>query len=187
LIRKRRLILKNNDRLTAAAKSSGSSPAATSIQDQGFARPSILILLPFRSSALSWLASLTLHTPSPAYQIENHARFAEEYGLPKGAVDKLASAEPGTYPPDHVATFKGNIDESFRVGLKLTRKTVKLFSEFYGSDIILASPLGLKLSAEKEKYVLSLDFLFHPCNTLDSGMQTSCPLSRWSWLISWTL
>lgn len=74
-----------------------------------------------------------------------------EYGLPPGAVDKLTTAEPGMYPPDHVETFKGNIDDNFRVGIKITRKSVKTFSEFYGCDVIMASPLGLRQSIEKEK------------------------------------
>jgi U3 small nucleolar RNA-associated protein 25 len=93
---------------------------------------------------------LTSHTPPP-YQIENQSRFLSEYGLPPGAVDKLATAQPGTYPQDHVENFKGNVDDCFRVGIKLARKSVKLFSEFYSSDIILASPLGLRQSIEKEK------------------------------------
>jgi U3 small nucleolar RNA-associated protein 25 len=71
--------------------------------------------------------------------------------LPEGTPDKLA--EPGAeakWPRDHISTFKGNIDDEFRVGLKVTRKSIKAYSEFYGSDFILASPLGLRVSIEKE-------------------------------------
>lgn len=149
--RKRRRVLKNNERLAHAKAASVSPPE--DVQDQGFTRPSVLVLLPFRSSALAWLDALTTHTPSPAYQIENHSRFLSEYALPPDAVDKLAVAEPGTYPRDHVETFKGNVDDNFRLGIKLTRKSVKLFADFYGCDIIFASPLGLRMSIEKEKCV----------------------------------
>ncbi|EMD37680.1 hypothetical protein CERSUDRAFT_105606 [Gelatoporia subvermispora B] len=152
--KKRRRVLKNNERLAHAAKAG--NPAPEDVQDQGFTRPSVLILLPFRSFALKWLTALTAHTPTPAYQVENRSRFENEYGLPPNAVDKLATAEPGAYPGDHVEMFKGNVDDSFRVGIKLTRKSVKLFADFYGCDIILASPLGLRLSIEKEK---NADFL----------------------------
>ena len=145
-------MLKNNERLAHAAKTKSDLPPED-VQDQGFTRPSILILLPFRSSASDWFSALTSHTPSPAYQIENQSRFVSEYGLPPGAVDKLATAEPGTYPRDHVETFKGNVDDNFRVGVKMTRKSVKMFSEFYDSDIVIASPLGLRRSIEKEKCV----------------------------------
>ncbi|KAL0956761.1 hypothetical protein HGRIS_002880 [Hohenbuehelia grisea] len=154
--KKRRRILKNNERISNATKADANASTPDDVQDQGFTRPSVLFLLPFRSSALTWFRALTCHTPSPAYQIENQSRFMTEYGLPPGAVDKLASAEPGTYPRDHVETFKGNIDDNFRVGIKMTRKSVKMFTEFYGSDIIMASPLGLRMSIEKEK---GADFL----------------------------
>ncbi|KII92564.1 hypothetical protein PLICRDRAFT_50928 [Plicaturopsis crispa FD-325 SS-3] len=156
ITKKRRRVLKNNERLAHAAKSTSGATPPEDVQDQGFTRPSVLFLLPFRSSALNWVNALTSHTPPPSYQIENHARFLAEYGLPEGAVDKLATAEPGTYPRDHVETFKGNVDDSFRLGVKITRKSVKLFAEFYGCDVIFASPLGLRMSIEKEK---NADFL----------------------------
>ena len=82
-----------------------------------------------------------------------------EFSLPTGTVDKLATADPGTYPRDHVETFKGNMDDNFRVGIKLTKKSVKVFADFYRCDLIIASPLGLRMSIEREKY--SLDFRLH--------------------------
>jgi len=151
---KRRRVLKNNDRISRTKSASSDPPE--DVQDQGFTRPSILILLPFRSTALAWLNALTTHTSSPSFQIENHSRFLAEYNLPPDAVDKLATAPSGTYPPDHVEMFKGNVDDSFRLGIKMTRKSVKLFSDFYNCDLILASPLGLRMSIEKQK---SSDFL----------------------------
>jgi U3 small nucleolar RNA-associated protein 25 len=144
-------VIKNNERLSHAAKAGNAPPE--DVHDQGFTRPAVLILLPFRSSALKWMESLTNYTPRPTWQVENHARFLREFGLPEGTIDKLANAEPGIYPQDHVETFKGNVDDSFRVGIKVTKKSIKPFSEFYGCDIIIASPLGLRLSIQKEKYV----------------------------------
>jgi U3 small nucleolar RNA-associated protein 25 len=107
---------------------------------------------------MRWFESMTAHTPPPSFQIENMTRFRKEFGLPEGVVDKFASAEPDAYPRDHAETFEGNSDDDFRVGLKLTRKSVRLFTEFYGSDIIIASPLGLRMSIEKEKYVVFCRF-----------------------------
>ncbi|KAF8070073.1 digestive organ expansion factor [Lyophyllum atratum] len=148
----RRRVLKNNERLAHAAKADPNAEPPEDVQDQGFTRPSVLVLLPFRSAALDWFSALTSHTPPPTFQIENQGRFASEYRLPPGAIDKLAEAEPGTYPRDHVETFKGN----------LTRKSVKMFAEFYGCDVIMASPLGLRRSIEKEKnadYLSSIEVL----------------------------
>ena len=45
---------------------------------------------------------------------------------------------------DFDATFAGNTDEHFRIGLSVSKKSIRLYSPFYMADIIVASPLGLR-------------------------------------------
>lgn len=144
-------MLKNNEKLArAAADSSAAEP--TDVRDQGFTRAKVLVLLPLRNSALEWFRLLCAFSLCP--QVDNKPRFEREYNLPQGTVDKLAMPDAvDRYPRDHRETFAGNIDDSFKFGLKVTRKSVKLFSQFYESDIIVASPLGLRLSIEEDRRV----------------------------------
>lgn len=158
-------MLKNNDRISAATSKSLEPPE--DVRDQGFTRPSTLVLVPFRNSARAFLQSFLDHfsasisstsnsgkpQKTQEAQVHHYARFVSQYSLPPDAVDKLATAEPGTYPQDHVHTFSGNIDDNFRIGVKVTKRSVRLFEAFYGADLIVASPLGLRLAIEKEGYV----------------------------------
>lgn len=159
-------MLRNNDRVTAATAKSQNPP--DDVQDQGFTRPSTLILVPFRNSALAFLQAFLDHftasisqtedgkpKKSQEAQVHHYSRFISQYSLPPDAIDKLATAEPGTYPPDHVQTFSGNIDDNFRIGVKVTKRSVRLFEAFYGADLIVASPLGLRLAIEKEGQVVA--------------------------------
>ncbi|KAG9120781.1 rRNA-binding ribosome biosynthesis protein utp25 [Ceratobasidium sp. 392] len=178
----RKQIMSNNARLlahskataaaTEAAKSSGSKPAITDpptdVRDQGFTRPTVLILLPFRNSALALVDTLIValndSREGEPPKTENYARLQSEYGLPPGVEDKLLSAEPGAYPSDHVRNFAGNTDDAFRLGIRLSNKGKgwRLFSGFLGSDIIIASPLGLRMGIEREgppDFLSSLDII----------------------------
>ncbi|PWY97256.1 DUF1253-domain-containing protein [Testicularia cyperi] len=151
----RRRVLKNNEKLAKLSSSSSSANVnedalGQEIRDQGFTRPKVLVLLPFRNSAVEWVDLLSKF--SLCAQVDNKSRFEKEYHLPEGAIDKLADPEVAArYSKDHIETFKGNIDDSFRMGIKVTRKSLKLYSPFYDSDVIVASPLGLRLGIEKEK------------------------------------
>lgn len=66
-------------------------------------------------------------------------RFQEEYSEPDGTDQRV-----GFQPDDFKAMFTGNIDDCFRIGMTVMRKGLKLYTEFYSSDIVLASPLGLR-------------------------------------------
>lgn len=123
------------------------------LRDQGFTRAKVLFLLPFRYSALR-LGKCIAKTLGEAHNITHMGRFIQEFGDDDGTDSTLRQvASDGNKPSDFYHTFHGNIDDSFRVGLKLTKKSVKFFADFYDSDIIIASPLGLKtlITADEHK------------------------------------
>jgi hypothetical protein len=68
-------------------------------------------------------------------------------------------AAPRNKPAEHRALFDGDLDDHFRIGIKLTRGAVKLYADFYSSDVLLASPLGLITLLEETGGPGAADFL----------------------------
>jgi U3 small nucleolar RNA-associated protein 25 len=89
-------------------------------------------------------------------QVMYQKKFHENLGPPQ--VTKDYSDKPLSYQE----LFADNTGDSFRVGISLTgRTTTKLYAELYDSDIIVASPLGLRsiTGADGDGYKRDYDFL----------------------------
>lgn len=113
--------------------------------------PQVLIVVPFREAALrvvQLFISLLEGDSKKKIIVSNKKRFWGEYG-----------SDPEERPPnlkrpeDYEAVFVGNIDDHFRIGVAILQRSIRLYAPFYSSDILIASPLGLRtiIGGEGEK------------------------------------
>mmetsp|Transcript_43911 Transcript_43911/g.103878 ORF Transcript_43911/g.103878 Transcript_43911/m.103878 type:complete len:660 (+) Transcript_43911:31-2010(+) len=147
VLKARRQVRDNTTLLQQAQEQSLAAGEAAIAQfgDQGFARPRALILCPFRSVGAE-VVRLILALCPDAKQVLGKKKFEEQFF-------EVEEQEFRGKPPDWVHLFAGNNDDCFCLGLSLRAKSVKLYSPFLSSDVLICSPLGLRriVGVEGEK------------------------------------
>lgn len=158
-VRARRRVVRNDARLRDS--DGGEDAEDGDARDQGFARARVLYLVPMRNDAYDVVRALcrfsvgTSGRDERLAQIGNKERFEEEFG---GGTDSEgddgsgdAEGAKARQPPDHEHRFRGNVDDDFKLGIAFNSKSVRLFTDFYASDVIVASPLGLVRSMQAKR------------------------------------
>ena len=108
--------------------------------DSGFTKPKALILAPFKNFAYEIIRSLMKR--SKTTRQVNAKRFEQEF-----APQSTSTTSSDMFD----LIFSGNLDDSFKIGICLHHgqsDNLKLFCDFYQSDIIVASPIALRQSIE---------------------------------------
>lgn len=132
VLKSREIVLENNDKQDVDENES---------RDQGLTRPKVLILVPFKDSAFRIInMMISLLSPKENFNVVHKNRFLEEF-----TGGELTLPKKNPKPEDFEKTFVGNIDDAFRIGMAVTKSSLKLYENFYNCDIIVASPLGLRM------------------------------------------
>ncbi|ESN97087.1 hypothetical protein HELRODRAFT_102264 [Helobdella robusta] len=158
LFKTRKEVLRNNSKFKAQKDASllvddGGGDDEKIFRDQGFTHAKVLIVVPMRSSAFKIVQMIITLMSSDKVRVSNEDRFKSEYGS-----EGVEEVKKGFKPDDFEKTFDGNLDDNFKIGLSVCKKTLKLYVDFYASDVIITSPLGLK-SVIDSKQSGETDFL----------------------------
>ncbi|XP_063918578.1 U3 small nucleolar RNA-associated protein 25 homolog [Zophobas morio] len=130
------------------ARLSNKDDVPEDFRDQGLVRPKILVIVPFKDSAYQIIQTLiNILLPEDKSHVMKRKRFVEEY-----TGNEISMPKKNPKPEDYELTFSGNVSDDFKIGITVTKKSLKLYADFYSSDIIIASPLGLRtlIGAEGE-------------------------------------
>lgn len=171
-------IFKHNRRLAAAEEDDDMDDDNMAWKrDQGFTRPTVVVLLPTRGCCHRLVHRVLelLNAGEP----EAMERFETEYGPPPQEDTEEVVSPQVLRHRKKVLQQKGkewkelfgdnvNDDDDFKMGIAINTKankkkeasesssSVKLYADFYRSDVILASPLALKMACDGER---GADFL----------------------------
>lgn len=148
VMKTRTKVMNHNLKLKLLGHSKSSAIIPDKYRDQGLFRTKVVIVVPFRESARRIVNNIIqLVYPDTGSdsadskpQVMHYKRFLTEYGG-----ESIHFPKRNPKPEDYEQTFAGNSDDTFRIGLKFTRKAIKLYSDFYSSDILIVSPVGLRM------------------------------------------
>ena len=143
------------------------------LRDQGYTRPRILILCPFRSIAFKIVKQLKeIYGNNTTFS--SYDKFINEYSYIdiqndfdndlENENESKKQKKPQKQSEDYESIFtKQNVDDDFKLGIQINPGQgkglnsvekgcyIRLYSDFLLSDIIIASPLGLRLIIEKNE------------------------------------
>ncbi|KAK6018797.1 hypothetical protein OSTOST_15590, partial [Ostertagia ostertagi] len=149
------LVISNSRKLSStAAKGEATEDLIEASRDQGFVRPTVLILCPFKKDAYDIVERLErLIFGKNKVSTWSRDRFHTEFKSEPAPTFKTRICE------EYKELITGNNDDCFRVGIAISKKVLKLFEAFDKSDIILCSPLGLRMildgDAGRESHLIS--------------------------------
>ncbi|KAK2198145.1 U3 small nucleolar RNA-associated protein 25 [Babesia duncani] len=137
-------------------KHADNSLKSPDIKCQGLTRPKVLILCGLRSIAKE-IIDYILQLAPVSKKAEKVEKYENAFSLDStDLMEQQESFIKTKKPLDYVLTFTGNQDDAFKIGLRYQSGLIHLYSPFYSSDIIVASPLGLKAIGDEER---DYDFL----------------------------
>lgn len=172
---KTRDLVTGNEAKLAKLRENNKEASHDGFLDHGYTRPKVLILLPLASIAFRAVKRLVQLTPvTHKVNVEYLDRFSDEFGSEDiNSTDRKhelsnnvlnngnSKPQKSSKPSDYQTLFGSNNNDHFMIGIKFTRKSIKLYSDFYSSDIIIASPLGLatKIGAAEFDKDKDVDYL----------------------------
>lgn len=135
-------------------------------QDQGFTKPKVQIITPFKATGLDIVLQLQDQMPPledydntiqnlPKNRIINLHRQKKEQDIYDNNKENIIKTKQqsriSNESYDYKKLFSGNMEDHFILGIQQKRNTITLYSELYDSDIIITSPLGMKMLKNKKK------------------------------------
>lgn len=91
-------------------------------RDQGLVRPKVLIIVPFKDSAFRVVKTLIdVLLKEDKGNVFNKNRFVEDY-----TGNEIVMPKKNPKPEDYEMIFRGNVSDDFKIGLTVTKKSLKV-------------------------------------------------------------